>query len=732
MGTIDHKVQDIVQGLSKARGENFFDNIVLSLADAIDADFTIVSSLNPELSKATTIAVGHDKKIIDGFSYSLKGTPCFKVSQGDVTIHDDAVIRCYPEFSLLNDLGIQGYVGIPLFDSDNRVSGLTVALYQNPIEDSQLTKNLFLLFSGMISGELERLDQTTQLEMANNIIENTAEAIVIANTQGNIIHVNHAFEALLGFHEESIKHKPLECLMSSKNTVNPLTMINNRFKPVVNHWSGENWFKKKNGHEFPGWLNINAIFNEKTGETNIVATISDMSQAKKQEEKLRFQETHDDLTKLPNRKSFMEQLNLIIDNSKRKVRPFALLLIDLDLFKNINDVLGHAFGDKLLLEVANRLSSQTREGDFIARLASDEFAMIVEEVNSPEVAAFVSEKLIEVLKRPFLIEGKSLSITATVGITLFPFDVNEVATPELLLSHADHAVVSLKENGGDGFCFFTNQMQEKAERRMELKNHLLEAIQNKSLILAYQPIFNLQNGELEKFEALLRWNLDGQWIPPVEFIPLAEEFGLITAIGQQVLDMACSTLKYWEGLGFKDIRMAINRSMKEWPTDATQTPKWLETLESYGISPKNIEFEITESLLAPENTVHIQYLNKLRNAGSKIALDDFGTGYSSLSYLRRFSADVLKIDRSFVLHLHESPDDKVLVSTVIAMAKSLGITVVAEGVELEEQLSILSSLGCHYIQGYLLSKPLMLEEATQFLTTHEQQRKLLNTYKSVS
>ena len=356
--------------------------------------------------------------------------------------------------------------------------------------------------------------------------------------------------------------------------------------------------------------------------------------------------------------------------------------------------------------------------------------MIAEDVNSPEDAAIVAEKILDLIRRPFMIQDKTITVTCSIGVTLYPDDIKGDAFSDNMLSHADQAMENLKYKGGDGFCFFTNEMQKNAERRILLKNNLLKAIRNKTLSIAYQPIFNLKTGELTKFEALLRWNLKGQWIPPIEFIQLAEEFSLIIDIGQQVLEKVCQLLNDWKELGLPSVRIAVNRSIKEWPTESHITPRWLEILDRYNISPSLIEFEITESILAPENQTHIEYLNTLKKAGAKIALDDFGTGYSSLSYLRRFSADVLKIDQSFISQIHLNQEDKVLVSTVLAMARSLNIEVVAEGVENEEQLAILSHLECDYIQGFLLSIPLNKEDATDFLTNFSKQNnQYLQTYK---
>ena len=440
--------------------------------------------------------------------------------------------------------------------------------------------------------------------------------------------------------------------------------------------------------------------------------VSDISDRKVAEQKIRFQANYDPVTQLPNRHLFLSRLNDAIQMGKRHGKHCAVLFLDLDMFKTINDSLGHQAGDELLRLVAKRLNEELRESDTVARLGGDEFTVIVNDLESAQDAEMVADKLLQQLAQPFQLEHHPVTITGSIGIAVYPQDGDN---PDKLLSYADQAMYSAKSRGKNCFSFFTATMQQQAERRLVLKNQLEEAIANKNISVAYQPIINIENGQIEKFEALARWSREGQFISPVEFIPVAEEFGMIPKIGEIILEKSCQLLRQLQLAGFTNLQFAINRSAKEFPRSGEAEPNWLEVLQNHQLPASAICFEVTESILAPDNLDQKRYFNKLKNAGAQIAIDDFGTGYSSLSYLRKFPVDILKIDRSFIAEFTNREDDLTLVSTIIAMARSLELKVVAEGVEDQEQLNKLMELGCNYAQGFYFSKPIEAEKVLPYL-----------------
>lgn len=711
---IDDKVHNIVKQMSSYRDGNFMLNIVRSFSLVVDADYAFVSrSVKDAEYKAETIAFSEKDKILENLRYDFQGAPCQLVLSGVSVLEEYGAREKYPNTETLDSLAIEGYIGTPLYNSKGEIFGIVVALYKKPIKDIKAAESLLLLFSGLIGSELERLDQHRELVLANNIVDRTSGAVLIADASGKLIQVNDAFTDLVGYSLDDVKGLPYlwasDISDTEKETVHKRLIEDGT-------WDGELWVRRKNGVGFPASASLSSVVCPVSGSvTNIIGRFMDVSSRKKTEQQLHFQTNFDALTKLANRQLFMDRLSHTISSCKRTSTPFAVLVLGLDFFKGINDTYGHSLGDKLLVRVAQRIRKYSRQSDTVARLASDEFAIIAEEISTPDDAAALGAAIVECIRQPFFIGGHTILITASVGITLYPYDGD---ADELLLSYADQAMHSVKSANKDGFRFFKSEMQSFTEKRMFIKSKLSQSIDNYDFNLVYQPILNLETGRFDKLEALLRWQYNGKNISPGSFIPTAEEFGLIVPIGEHVLELACSSLKRLRDEGFKDIVMSINRSVKELTFEDHYHPSWLDTINSHGVPANSIEFELTESVLAPENDQQIQYLKLLRDAGVRIAIDDFGTGYSSLSYLRRFSADVIKIDKSFITHLHEKQDDRVLVSTVIAMAKALGVSVVAEGVELEAQLQVLSELKCDSAQGFHIARPMSIDSVLKLLAGH--------------
>lgn len=432
---------------------------------------------------------------------------------------------------------------------------------------------------------------------------------------------------------------------------------------------------------------------------------------------------YDALTGLPNRLLFEDRLTQALVQARRSDQLVALLFLDLDRFKIINDTFGHAVGDLLLKAVANRLSESVRESDTVARMGGDEFTLIFSGLHEPQDAGHIAHLILEVMAKPFILEGHEVHVSTSIGITLYPLDNNgvdgEKSAVEVLLKNADTAMYKAKDQGKNNYQFFTSEMNVATLERLLLENDLRKGLENNEFILHYQPRIHCADGSVSGMEALIRWrHATLGLVSPAKFIPLAEETGLIVPIGIWVLRTACAQTKTWIDAGMRPLRVAINLSARQFKhadlIESIQT-----VLEETGLSPEYLEVELTESLAMEDVKQTIVTLSALNALGVSIAIDDFGTGYSSLSYLKRFPIDFLKIDRSFVHDIGSSGDSAVIAKTIIAMAHNLQLEVVGEGVETAEQLDFLRRHECEEVQGYFFSRPLPAEEFAIFIKSRE-------------
>lgn len=429
---------------------------------------------------------------------------------------------------------------------------------------------------------------------------------------------------------------------------------------------------------------------------------------KRAEERLQYMVTHDVLTNLPNRVLFMDRLSHATVHARRRSHMVAVLFVGLDRLKRVNDALGHAVGDLLVAAMAKRLSAHVRESDTVARMVGDEFALILGDIVDPVDVARVAQKISSVISEPFEIEQHNLNITTSIGISVFP---NDGETPEILLKNANLAMCRAKERGS-GYQLYSPKMNEKASRHLKLGNDLYRALDRAEMHLCYQPQIDLSAGKIIGVEALLRWkNPDLGLVPPSEFIAVAEETGLILPIGAWVLRAACAQGKAWQDAGYPPIRMAVNLSARQFRQQQL-LGIITQVLNETGLDPDCLELELTESMMI-HGTETSDILHGLKNAGIHIVIDDFGMGYSSLSYLKRLPVTKLKIDQSFVQGLPHDSDDIAITTAIIAMAHSLKLRVIAEGVETKEQLNVLRSLKCTEMQGYYFDKPLLPSEIEQ-------------------
>ena len=471
----------------------------------------------------------------------------------------------------------------------------------------------------------------------------------------------------------------------------------------------ETMHQREDGSSFPVEVSLQgAIIGE---EHVLLAIIRDITERKKAEYTINHLAFHDPLTDLPNRILFYDRLTMSLADAQRYGKMVAVMFLDLDRFKNVNDMMGHAIGDQLLKNVAHKLKSCVRRNDTVARIGGDEFTMLLPQINHAEDAARVAQKIIDTLKKPWIVNNQEIHITSSIGIALFPNDGEDAET---LTANADTAMYRAKEDG-DNYQFYNSSMNIKALERLSMELALRKAIEQNEFVVHYQPQVDIKNGLIIGVEALVRWqHPERGLVPPMEFIPLAEDTGQIISIGEWVLRTACAQNKAWQDVGYYPIRLAVNLSACQF-RQKNLVEIIARILKETGMDPSLLELEITESTAMQDVDFSINVLQCLRDMGIRIAIDDFGTGYSSLSYLRRLPITTLKIDRSFVRDVLIDVEDAAIVATIIVLAQNLRLKVVVEGVETEEQLLFFEQQECFEMQGYLFSEPLAVEELEMLL-----------------
>jgi diguanylate cyclase (GGDEF)-like protein/PAS domain S-box-containing protein len=550
------------------------------------------------------------------------------------------------------------------------------------------------------------------------LVEANIIGVYFWEADGKIAEANDAFLRLLGYTQEEVQAGEVRWDRISAPEYQAETdrgMVElretGRFSPY------EKEYLRKDGTRVPILIGGAVISRRrKTG----VAFVLDLSERKRAEERIRYMADHDALTGLPNRALLRDRLQQALAHGARTKTQVAVMFIDLDYFKHINDSLGHEVGDCLLRHVAERLLHCVREGDSVARLGGDEFVLALPLIGESGDVAMVAEKVLEALDAPFLCGDHELHISGSIGISVFPDDGKDVET---LMRTADTAMYYAKEKGRANYQFFTQSLNKAAQRRHQLTNALRHALARDELTLFYQPQVDLETGAIFSAEALLRWKRNGDTpISCNEFITIAEETGLILPIGEWVLRQACAQLKRWREMGYTELVMAVNLSPRQFFQPNFQS-MIIDVLNDTGVPANRLDLEITEGILMQRTEDNVATLTRLSGMGIKLSIDDFGTGYSSLAYLQRFPVDALKIDRSFVSGIGQDSNDTALVTAIISMANSLRLKVLAEGVETLEQVDFLQSQGCPSAQGYYYSKPVSAEVFTELL--HQQSRRMI-------
>jgi len=565
---------------------------------------------------------------------------------------------------------------------------------------------------GYVRDITERLKKEESLRLYGRIFENSGEGILVTDAQENIVAVNRAFVDITGYEAEEVIGNTPRMLRSERHDKEFFDEMWRALRER-GQWQGEIWDRHKNGGIFPKWATISTVKNDQGEVTHYFSTFSYISERVAAEERIRQLAFYDTLTGLPNRATLYNLLEQALVVARRNNMAGAIMFIDLDRFKYVNDTLGHGAGDELIRRVSTRFKTCLRASDVIARLGGDEFVVALLDIARPDDAAVVANKIMAIFASPFLIDGHEISISASIGISVYPGDS---LSAEELIKNADIAMYRAKDQGRCSYLFYSSDMNVRSLERLEMESSLRRALDRNELLLHFQPQADIHTGAIVGAEVLLRWkHPDLGMVSPAQFIPMAEETGLIVPIGQWVMEQTVIQNKAWQHAGIEVVKLAVNLSAQQFRKNLVEEVSNL--LARHQFPHALLELEITESMVMRDANDVIEMLKALDFLGVPLSLDDFGTGYSSLSYLKRFPIKKLKIDQSFVRSIPSDADDIAITRAIIALGKNLGLRVIAEGVETREQLDFLRSEGCDEIQGYLFSRPVPAEDFVKMLET---------------
>jgi diguanylate cyclase (GGDEF)-like protein/PAS domain S-box-containing protein len=705
----------VAASISRSTGTDFFEQLARNMAEAVGAQAGFVARLLPgDPRTARTVAAVVDGAVIDNFDYEIDGTPCDTLLQQDRCVVPAAVGERFPRAPVLSSFGAGAYVGSRLDNSAGQLVGVLFVVFREPLKRSDLITSTLQIFAARAASELERQDADARIHEQASLLDQAKDAIIVRGIDQRVHFWNKGAERLFGWTaEEAIGRSIEDLLYRNFEDLHAATSC----VLEQGEWSGEIMERRKDGTTV--WVEANwTLVRGKDGKPqSIFAITTDITQRKVAEREIHHLAFHDSLTLLPNRQLLLNRLQHALVISARSHRSGALMLIDLDNFKTLNDTLGHDKGDLLLQLIAVRLKSCVCGSDTVARLGGDEFLVLLENLseNIHEAAAEagkVSDQIFAAFKQPYQLGGYEHITSPSIGVTLFnrwPDTVDEI------MKRADLAMYQAKAAGRNAMRFFDPEMQTAVFNRATLEADLRLGLQQNEFILHYQPQFDIQ-GCVTGAEALVRWqNPKRGLVSPADFIPLAEDTGLILPLGRWVLETACAQLVVWATRPeTAELTMAVNVSARQFHhPDFVQLA--LEVLETTGANPRKLKLELTESLLVGDVEDIIAKMTALKAKGVSFSLDDFGTGYSSLFYLKRLPLDQLKIDQSFIRDVLSDPDDAVIARTIVTLGQSLGLVVIAEGVETEAQRDFLAANGCHHYQGYLFSRPLPAEKFQAFM-----------------
>lgn len=663
------------------------------------------------------LRVGAAPRLPDFYNAAVDGLPigdgrgaCGSAAQsGERVIVED--IAHDPRWRGFHELaaraGVRACWSVPFKDPAGQVLGTFASYHDTPHTPDQDEIDLVEEFARITALAVQKVRAEAALRQSSAVFESTRDGVVITTLEPRIVAVNPAYTEITGYRADEVIGLNPSLLRSGRHDRAFYQAMWAGLKQL-GYWQGEVWNRRANGEVYPQWLTLSTVRDEAGEPSHYVGVFTDLTQLKRSEQQLEHLTHYDPLTDLPNRLLVQSRLEHAIDQARRHRSRVGVLFVDLDRFKNVNDSLGHPVGDALIQAVATRLRGGLRDEDTVARLGGDEFLVVIEDLESADAAASVASKLTRLVQEPFQVgDGQEVIVSASIGVSLYPDD-GDSATG--LIQHADAALYQAKARGRDSFCFYSSALTAAVSEHMQMEMGLRRALERGELLIHYQPLVSLDGGPVGA-EALLRWQPPGEGlVRPDRFIPLAEETGLIVPIGAWVLREACRQARAWLDAGLELGTVSVNLSVRQFH-ERNLVALVADVLRETGLPADRLELEITESALMDDVEQAVQTLHMLRALGVALAVDDFGTGYSSLAYLKRFPIGKLKVDQSFVRGIATDDSDRAIVTATIAMARSLGFTTTAEGVETEAQLEILRALGCSAYQGYLFSRPV---EAVDF------------------
>jgi diguanylate cyclase (GGDEF)-like protein/PAS domain S-box-containing protein len=693
-------------------GDRFCANCARLLASAYGVAYAYIAVFQDESRTSLhTLAYSAQGEPAENFSFDLADTPC-----ADVLVHDRLFIPsgasgAYPKARWLTEHAIAGYYGTVLKSASGERFGALVVADPSPMAKDVWVHQVLGLYADRIAFELGRQRLDREMQLAASVFRHSPQGIMITDTDHRIRKVNAAFSKITGWQEDEVLGRRDRMLSAGRDELG-LPDEMQAALDAEDIWVGELWSRRRDGEVFPEHRTVVAVRDGLRRLEHYVSMFSDISAEKFAAERIHRLAHYDATTELPNRVLLQDRLLHAINQAARGSGKLALLFLDLDGFKLINDTYGHSAGDEVLRLVGMRLMSRLRKADIVARIGGDEFAVVLSDLVQGSDVQSICDQLLQEITEPYEIGGQENSVTTSIGIALFPDDGTDVQT---LLKHADAAMYQAKESGKNRYAYYEPEMNRKAEERLQLTRQLRGALEREELSLCYQPQFDLASGRVVGVEALTRWRDEsGSMVPPTRFIPVAEDSGLIIALGHWVLHEACRQAQQWREQGLEFGRLSVNISGRQFQDEGLQEVV-ASALYASGLPADRLELEITESWVMEGPFLAEQQMRLLNDMGVNLVIDDFGVAYSSMAYLKRFPVQKLKIDRSFIRDIPADEDDAAIVSAIIAMGHSLGLRVVAEGVETADQSAFLRNTGCDEVQGFLFGRPVPSDELNVLL-----------------